>query len=991
MKIIKSPILFTISRLSLLLIFLSTLMNGQPILVVHAATLTVANTNDSGAGSLRQAILDATSGDTIAFDITGTITLSSPISINKNLTINGPGEGSLTLSGNNANRVFTIQSGNVTVTGLTIANGKAQGANGGNSTWGGAGGAGGGLGGGMFIASGSQVTIDQVTFSNNAAQGGNGGTAAPATYGSNTGAAGGAGYSDPSINADGGKGGNATSSTFGNPGASGGYGGGGGGGGYNAGGSQGAGGGTLGFGGNGSSGSASQVRGGHGGGGAGLGGAIFIQSSANVTIYNTAFSSNSASLGSAGGSGAGNGQGKGAGIFAQPNAKVETYNLSFSGNSSSSSSGDTFTPNGTFLDNSNVYGTFYGGPVVTNVTATNSNGTYGAGSVIYVQVVFSKSVSVTGTPQLTLETGTIDAVVDYSGGSGTNTLTFSYTVASGESSSDLDYASSLALSLNGGSIAYSYNSTQYNAFLTLPSPGAAGSLGSNKDIVIDTRQTSMVVTTLADENDGAPGLGTGDSLREAISLVVDGGTITFAPSLVNGTITLGSELLINKSLTILATFPLTVSGGNSVRVFHITGGTVNLSGLTISNGYVNDTDGSVYGGGGVFVEGASTILNLENCAVLNNRANGTYANYSGYGGGLLVENGTANVTNCTFNGNVAQVSGGAIADWSGSTINVKYSTITGNDGQDAANNTGTGGIYLYDGSAQIGYSILAANTGAATANQFTESTGSFSSLGFNLSDTNPGNAFTATGDLPSKNMATEIKLGSLTDNGGPTFTYALQTGSLAIDAIPTSVSECNAGDHDQRYAQRANGANAGGTQCDIGAFEVSSTFAMNVAGTSSYRLHKALVEVTTLGNLSMLTVLHTTGDHPNRTGSLGSSGVGWGEYWTFTPNSGASGFTVNMTLPHNHSADDANTQICRYTGGAGAGWDCARSSSTTTTVTRTGITGFSDWAVGYLVNPTAVLLSKLSAYPGRSTNSLVVLLFFLGLIAMGGVIKFRRA
>jgi len=43
-------------------------------------------------------------------------------------------------------------------------------------------------------------------------------------------------------------------------------------------------------------------------------------------------------------------------------------------------------------------------------------------------VTFSEAVTVTGTPQLTLETGATDRVVNYVSGSGTNTLTFNYTV-----------------------------------------------------------------------------------------------------------------------------------------------------------------------------------------------------------------------------------------------------------------------------------------------------------------------------------------------------------------------------------------------------------------------------------------------------------------------------------------------------------------------------------------------------------------------------------
>src|SRR5437899_9242072 len=56
--------------------------------------VTVTNTNDSGAGSLRQAIADANHDDTIDFDasVTGTITLTSgQLLVNHSVTISGPG------------------------------------------------------------------------------------------------------------------------------------------------------------------------------------------------------------------------------------------------------------------------------------------------------------------------------------------------------------------------------------------------------------------------------------------------------------------------------------------------------------------------------------------------------------------------------------------------------------------------------------------------------------------------------------------------------------------------------------------------------------------------------------------------------------------------------------------------------------------------------------------------------------------------------------
>ena len=77
----------------------------------------VGNSNDSGAGSLRDAIANANPGDTIEFDmspghVTSPITLTTgELTITQNLKIVGPGASDLTISGNSASTVFSIANG----------------------------------------------------------------------------------------------------------------------------------------------------------------------------------------------------------------------------------------------------------------------------------------------------------------------------------------------------------------------------------------------------------------------------------------------------------------------------------------------------------------------------------------------------------------------------------------------------------------------------------------------------------------------------------------------------------------------------------------------------------------------------------------------------------------------------------------------------------------------------------------------------------------
>jgi hypothetical protein len=109
----------------------------------YATTITVTKTNDSGPGTLRQALADVQDGDTIEFNFGGAATISltsDELVINKNITVNGPGANLLTIAraqGAVNFRVFHVRpTHTVTIQGVTISNGSGQGfAIGGAGIW----------------------------------------------------------------------------------------------------------------------------------------------------------------------------------------------------------------------------------------------------------------------------------------------------------------------------------------------------------------------------------------------------------------------------------------------------------------------------------------------------------------------------------------------------------------------------------------------------------------------------------------------------------------------------------------------------------------------------------------------------------------------------------------------------------------------------------------------------------------------------------------
>jgi len=129
------------------------------------ALITVTNNNDSGAGSLREAIATAAVGDTIVFDpslANQTITLTSgQLVIDKNLTLDGADAANLTISGNKSSRVIkTGDSTNITVKNLIIANGKVSNNSSNEAT---------SAGGGIQTGSSSTFTLENCQVNNNIA------------------------------------------------------------------------------------------------------------------------------------------------------------------------------------------------------------------------------------------------------------------------------------------------------------------------------------------------------------------------------------------------------------------------------------------------------------------------------------------------------------------------------------------------------------------------------------------------------------------------------------------------------------------------------------------------------------------------------------------------------------------------------------------------------------------------------------------------------
>lgn len=183
-------------------------------------------------------------------------------------------------------------------------------------------------------------------------------------------------------------------------------------------------------------------------------------------------------------------------------------------------------------------------------------------------------------------------------------------------------------------------------------------------------------------------------------------------------------------------------------------------------------------------------------------------NSAGKGGGILADGFAPStqippildIDNSTVAGNMASAEAGGIMADNSATVTLDNSTVAYN--QANSDNVGVGdggGVYQHSGAVfQLADSLIAENT-VGQGGSGPQCAGTFTPFGSNVSTGGPG-------ECPAINY-TDLGIGSLADNGGPTKTVALEAGSPALGAV----NDCPA--RDQRGKQRPE------TGCDYGAYE----------------------------------------------------------------------------------------------------------------------------------------------------------------------------
>ncbi|MBC7964969.1 MAG: right-handed parallel beta-helix repeat-containing protein, partial [Fuerstia sp.] len=304
------------------------------------------------------------------------------------------------------------------------------------------------------------------------------------------------------------------------------------------------------------------------------------------------------------------------------------------------------------------------------------------------------------------------------------------------------------------------------------------------------------------------------------------GACTIAGNVVEGYNANGGALytasgMVMVSQTILSQNTAAGTFGNGGAICSQSG-TVKLYQNTFSE---NSTAGAESRGGAVAT--ISGALTVSECTFSHNTTTG----FSGDGGAIFSFSGSVTISQSTLSGNStagAGAQGGAVHTYSGPVI-LSQSTLTAN----RATQSAAGGIYSYTAPITIRNSIIAGNSDDGTAPDVRKSPSDSIMVSNSLIGNNTGSSLPATGNVtPGVNgnfiggagaSAINPLLSPLQNNGGPTLTHALLTGSLAINrgsnALAVDVTNGNTIlTNDQRGAPFARIVNS---TVDMGAWEGS--------------------------------------------------------------------------------------------------------------------------------------------------------------------------
>ena len=210
-------------------------------------------------------------------------------------------------------------------------------------------------------------------------------------------------------------------------------------------------------------------------------------------------------------------------------------------------------------------------------------------------------------------------------------------------------------------------------------------------------------------------------------------------------------------------------------------------------------------GGGLFVRNRTLVV--DESTVSGNAVGDAASADPASGGGIAIESSTVTLRNSTVSGNTAGVNGGGIAvhNGSGRTVTIYNATVADNHAG------GLGGAPYRDTSAdavRIVNSLIATNTASASP----DVSGAFIDFGSNLVGDGTGSSGLGGNLVGTAASQIDPVIGPLADNGGPTLTHALLTGSPAIEGVTYASNFVLP--NDQRGVSRPQG-----NQRDIGSFE----------------------------------------------------------------------------------------------------------------------------------------------------------------------------